>query len=173
MNETNKLRKLRYGAELSLKELSSGCGIALSVLCYLENGERPFRQAHIDRLCAFFDVSSDYLLGKSDSWIGVHFIPSEGEACEYRKIKESELDGLASEGALRTCVRVSATGGMGITDGGSVVPGMPLHVVREAEMGSLPYDKASALRDEIESEVRSMGERELEKTLRFIREYIK
>lgn len=62
----NRLKQLRLQANISLRELQKYTGITNSVLSYLESGKRPFRQAHIDALSSFFNITSDFLLGRSD-----------------------------------------------------------------------------------------------------------
>ena len=72
----NRLKQLRLQADISLRELQKYTGITNSVLSYLENGKRPFRQAHIYALSSFFNVTSDFLLGRSD--IGYKVFPEIG-----------------------------------------------------------------------------------------------
>ena len=163
MNEINNLRKLRYEAELSLKELSGDTGISLTVLSYLESGKRSFRQEHIDQLCSFFGVSSDYLLGRSDKGIGVYFVDLERNDAEYRMVSEGELEILKEGHKLTTSVRVATSG----DETGQEF------VYRSASAECVAEDKLSRLREELMNEVNTMNEKELEKTIRFIKDYIK
>lgn len=62
----NRLKQLRLGAKLTIRELSDKTGFSIAVLSRLENGVRPFTQQHLEILSQFFDCSFDYILGKSD-----------------------------------------------------------------------------------------------------------
>lgn len=62
----NNLKKLRDERNLSIRELGELTKISYSTISYMENGIRPFTQANLEILCSFFDVSADYLLGKTD-----------------------------------------------------------------------------------------------------------
>lgn len=73
----NRLRELRQGANLTLRELSEYTGVAHTGLHNLEMEQRPFRERHIARLTAFLDVTSDYLLGYSEEGLGVYFNSAE------------------------------------------------------------------------------------------------
>lgn len=62
----NNLRKLRNELGYTTRDLQDATGIAYSNISLLEAEKRPFREAHIKALTAFFNVTTDYLLGKSD-----------------------------------------------------------------------------------------------------------
>ena len=69
----NRIKALRDEANLSLRELGKLTGITHSTVSWLETEKQPLRQHHIERLCAFFNCTTDFLLGKSDTGIGVFF----------------------------------------------------------------------------------------------------
>lgn len=73
----NRLKELRSELKIALRELEKYTGISFSVIAYLENEQRPFRQAHIESLTNFFGVTSDFLLGRSD--IGYQIKTEYGE----------------------------------------------------------------------------------------------
>lgn len=62
----NRLNQLRKELKLTQRQLEEYVDMPHSILSDLENGKRPFRQVHIEKLTNFFRVTSDYLLGKSD-----------------------------------------------------------------------------------------------------------
>ena len=93
----NRLKKLRTEAGISLRELQKYTGITNSVLSVLESGKRPFRQTHIDALSSFFNVTSDFLLGRSDS--GYVVFPEYGN--DELLLTESEY------AKLSPCINVS------------------------------------------------------------------
>lgn len=58
------LRRLRWERGLSVREVAAACGIPRVVLNRYELGEKKlFRPAHIWRLCRFYGVSADKILG--------------------------------------------------------------------------------------------------------------
>lgn len=63
-----KLKDLRKEKELTLKQVSMGLSIPLQTYAAYEHGTREPSIAMIVAICKFFDVTSDYLLGLSDSY---------------------------------------------------------------------------------------------------------
>lgn len=59
----NRLKELRTNANLTQEELCKNTKIRRSALSDIENGKQPFREIHIRKLCAFFGVTPNYLLG--------------------------------------------------------------------------------------------------------------
>lgn len=64
MNE--KLKDLRMQRGLTLKEVSKALNLTLSAYSNYEQGIREPSIEIIKRICKFYDVTSDYLLGISD-----------------------------------------------------------------------------------------------------------
>lgn len=62
----NNLKLLRVEKHLNMRELADKVGICYTTISSLENEKRPFNLDHLTRLSQFFDVSFDYILGKSD-----------------------------------------------------------------------------------------------------------
>ena len=62
-----RLKSLRTERNVSQKALAQICGIGDRSIKYYEAGERVPDARVIVKLCEYFDVSSDYLLGRSDS----------------------------------------------------------------------------------------------------------
>ena len=63
----NNLKILRIKRGLTTGQLSAYTSIDRTTLSRLENEVRPFTQDHIKILSKFFNVSTDYLLGLSDT----------------------------------------------------------------------------------------------------------
>jgi len=63
----NNLKLLRTEKKLTMRELAEKVGICYTTISSLENGKRPFNLDHLQRLSSFFNVSYDYILGKSDN----------------------------------------------------------------------------------------------------------
>ena len=64
MNE--KLRQLRIEKGLTLKEVSAELGISLMAYAHYEHGDREPSIETLKKLCLFYSVSADYLIGISD-----------------------------------------------------------------------------------------------------------
>ncbi len=68
MDWYEKLKELRKYKGLTLKEVASGLSIPLQTYANYEHGTREPSIAMIYSICKFFDISSDYLIGLSDSY---------------------------------------------------------------------------------------------------------
>ncbi len=66
---SNRLRELRNEKRLTLRELGELTKISYSTISSMENDIRPFTQNNLEILSNFFNVSTDYLLGKTDDRI--------------------------------------------------------------------------------------------------------
>lgn len=62
----NRLRNLRKALNLSQEELGMKFNLAKSTISQYELGKRTPDSAMLERLADFFDVTVDYLLGRSD-----------------------------------------------------------------------------------------------------------
>lgn len=62
----NRLRELRLEKRLTLRELSEILNISYSNIAMIERGERNFTSDTLLMFASFFNVSTDYLLGKTD-----------------------------------------------------------------------------------------------------------
>lgn len=61
-----RIKELRREFHLTQKQLSSILHISQSVICDYENGNVSPTADVIIKMCDFFDVSADYLLGRTD-----------------------------------------------------------------------------------------------------------
>ena len=64
----DRIRQLRTEKGLSQKEVSISIGLTKNALGNYEAGIREPSVDVIIRLCDYFDVSADYLLGRTDSY---------------------------------------------------------------------------------------------------------
>ena len=62
-----RLDELKASRKLLQKQVAEGSGIPLRTYRRYENGEREPSASTIISLADFFDVSTDYLLGRSDN----------------------------------------------------------------------------------------------------------
>ena len=66
MTVIERILQLKEERSLTKKEVETGAGLANSSLSQWEKGKGKPSLENIIKLCRFFDVSSDYLLGLSD-----------------------------------------------------------------------------------------------------------
>lgn len=62
----DRIKKLREAWGISQIELADRIGINNSVLSRIESGKRPVEDTEINAFADFFEVSGDYILGRSD-----------------------------------------------------------------------------------------------------------
>lgn len=63
----DRIRHLREAKNLSQLELANRIGINNSVLSRIESGRRPMADSEINSFADFFDVSGNYILGRTNS----------------------------------------------------------------------------------------------------------
>lgn len=61
-----RLRELRTDKQMSMKQLAVAIGTTDAAISNWENGINEPKISYVIRLCQFFDVSADYLLGIED-----------------------------------------------------------------------------------------------------------
>lgn len=61
-----RLRELRTDKQMSMKQLAVAIGTTDAAISNWENGINEPKISYVIRLCKFFDVSADYLLGIED-----------------------------------------------------------------------------------------------------------
>lgn len=66
MNLNERLRQLRAESGYTLKIVAEGIGIPLSTYSNYEQGIREPSVEIIKRICNFYDVSADYLIGRDE-----------------------------------------------------------------------------------------------------------
>ena len=63
-----RLKELRKEKSLTLKEVSTLLGMPLMTYANYEHGDREPSLATLNLLCDFYDVSADYLIGRTDNY---------------------------------------------------------------------------------------------------------
>ena len=63
-----KLRQLRQERGLTLKNVATALNINLMTYAHYEHGDREPSISMLKSLCDFYDVSADYLIGRTDSY---------------------------------------------------------------------------------------------------------
>ena len=69
------LRDLRKEKKLTQKELATYLGLTSNSICEWENQRSEPSMASILKMCALFDVSTDYLLGRTDEFGAIASAP--------------------------------------------------------------------------------------------------
>jgi len=166
----NRLKKLRTEADISLRELQKYTGITNSVISVLESGKRPFRQTHIDTLSSFFNVTSDFLLGRSD--VGYIVYPEYGDEeiilsnSEYMRLASHIEVSVINKGSVSTTITINTPlqeQSVAITS----------YVVYRELKGTVDdYDLQETLFQKYLELGKHMTTDELKKTIKFINDYI-
>lgn len=167
----NRLKSLRKEVGLSLRSVEEKTGISNPVLSCLENGKRPFRQEHIVILTSFFNVTSDYLLGRTD--FGLIVVPEFGAEeltlteGEYKRLHEHiSVTVIPNVGASALTLRID-------TPLESQDIFVPTSVVYREIKGSISdYDLQETLGNKLAELAKRMTSEELDRAIRFIEEYI-
>ncbi|MCI9263395.1 MAG: helix-turn-helix transcriptional regulator [Oscillospiraceae bacterium] len=64
---STRLRKLRKDANISQKILADTIGVCTNQISQMEKGAKTTSLAKLCLLCDYFNVSADYLLGRTDT----------------------------------------------------------------------------------------------------------
>ena len=147
----NNLKYLRSRLDIPLRKLGEYTHIAYTTLGRLEKGDRDFRLEHINALCDFFKVSSDFLLGKSD--YGIFIEIKSG----FVTINKKDYEDYLIDNLLKEYVQYGS------------VWRIPDDKLEEQLDPTINQD----IREEINDEMKTMSRKELEKVLKFIKEFVK
>lgn len=150
-NEMNNLKYLREKTHLSLRQLSKECGLSDSLLSLLESEKRMWRLSHIETLTNFFKVSSDFILGKSNYGILVEIKSG------FTAIDKEQYEEYLSNNLIKEYVQYGS------------VWRIPDDKLEEQLDPTINQD----IREEITNEMKTMSRKELEKVLKFIKEFVK
>lgn len=78
----SRIRKLRRERELSQEQLAEKIGVTKQAISMAERGTRNLSTYNLNLLAAFFDVSVDYLLGRTPEFSvldqGISFLQEQG-----------------------------------------------------------------------------------------------
>ena len=170
----NRLKKLRVSAGLPLRVLEKYLNIPNDTLSLIENGKQPMREIHLQKITNFFDVTSDYLLGYSNTGIGIYFASSEDDndheyisASELEKLKESyevREDLLHRPNTEPWVIRTSVYEEKLYTN--------EYILFRSVNISKEKASISTSLREQIVNKLNSYDTRQLEKLLMFMKEYI-
>ena len=68
MTFPERLKQLRISNDLTLKDVASKIDMSLMAYAHYEHGDREPSLETLKKLCDLFDVSADYLIGRSDCY---------------------------------------------------------------------------------------------------------
>lgn len=68
MKFKDRLKELRYENSLTQKDIADGCKLSTQCISQLELGTRNPTGSTLEALADFFEVSTDYLLGREDDF---------------------------------------------------------------------------------------------------------
>ena len=170
----NRLKTLRSRSGITLRDLAKYVDIPSATISLIENGKQPLREIHVQKLTSFFDVTSDYLLGFSNTGIGIYFdgsnddedhvmiSASEIERIQERyEIKETLMHRTPSDWTIRTQAyetRIVRT---------------EHYLFRSVNVPKELAHLSESIRDQLNSELDRLDGKDLEKVLKFVRDYIK
>ena len=171
----NRLKQLRTKAKLTLRDVEKCVNIRNATLSAIENGKQPFREIHVQKLTSFFDVSSDYLLGYSKIGIGIYFNGTADDD-DHAYISESEYEQISERYEIRELLIEHANSLQWVIK----TPVEETRFIRNKKSifreVDIPKEKAniqSSVRNAIINEINRLDTQELNKVLKFIKEYIK
>lgn len=88
----NRLKLLREEKELLQSDIGKILGVTSNAIGYYENGKRDIPTEYVIKLAEYFNVSTDYLLGKSDIRN-----PEEQIKNDFEFAYHKEIEGLTEE----------------------------------------------------------------------------
>lgn len=170
----NRLKKLRVSAGLPLRVLEKYLGIPNATLSLIENGKQPMREIHVQKITTFFDVTSDYLLGYSNTGIGIYFASSEDDN-DHAYISGSELEKLKESYEVKEELlhRPNTEPWVIKTSVYETTVYTSEYVLfRSVNISKENASISDSLREQIISKLNTFDTRQLEKLLMFMKEYI-
>ena len=88
---SNRIRELRKNKSLSQEQLADKLGVTKQAVSQMERGARKPSVTMLETLCDFFNVSTDYLLGKEDVTIRI----VDGDGIRKLDSVNSEIERIA------------------------------------------------------------------------------
>ena len=161
-------------SNIDFKKLGDYVKIRRSALSDIENGKQPMREVHLRKLTAFFDVTSDYLLGYSSTGIGIYFDGSEDDN-DHAYISGSELEMLKERYEVKEQLlnKPNAETWVIRTSVYENTIYNSTHILfRSVNISKEKAEISTSLREQVISKINSYDVRKLEKLLKFMKEYI-
>lgn len=159
---SNRLRDLRTQVHLTVRELDHYTGICSSTITLLENGKKYFRENHINILTMFFNVTSDYLLGKNDTGIGI--INNTGETIY---VSDAYYNDLIKNNAIEISVFNDGLN-LEVTSRNGVKIEYPKYFVSRMLKDGHMLSEREKLENQVISMIKKLKKDDIEKVIQFI-----
>lgn len=174
----NKLKRLRTISNLTIRDLQKYTKIRNATISNIENGKQPFREIHLIKLCDFFDVKTDYMLGFTNMGIGIYMRDKENN---YIHVYISESEKLEIEENHQIIEEIVDTmipdNNLIISYGNSRKNNYSGRYKIYRSCNAAPSDiekfESIDIKKQIDAELLSLDTNQLNKALNFIKEYIK
>ena len=92
-NAGARIRQLREEKDWSQLELAKTAAISNSVLSRIEAGKRPIEDSLLIKFAEIFNVSTDYILGRTDNRMHSAVSPTDAELAEYLRSGRIQFNG--------------------------------------------------------------------------------
>lgn len=162
----NNLCLLRKEKRLSTRDMQQYTGISYTTINYLEKEDRPFREKHINILTSFFNVTTDYLLGKSDKGYIVHTEYGSKDLVlsysEYQNLKPN---------ITTTIIDRKISLALPLND--ETITSNRYTIYRELKGSIEDYETTEMLTKKVNDLLETMNNDQIKKTITFIETYIK
>ena len=170
----NRLKTLRSRSNITLRDLARYVDIPSATISLIENGKQPLREIHVQKFTSFFDVTSDYLLGFSNTGIGLFFDSSEDDN-DHVIISASELERIQERYEIKeTLIHRTPSDWIIKTQAYETrILRTEYLLYRSVDMPKELAHLSISVREELNSELDRLDTKDLEKVLKFIKEYIK
>ena len=170
----NRLKTLRSRSNITLRDLARYVDIPSATISLIENGKQPLREIHVQKFTSFFDVTSDYLLGFSNTGIGLYFESSKDDN-DHVIISASELERIQERYEIKETLIHRTPSDWTIKTNAYETRILRTEYVLYRSV-DVPKELAClsiSVREELNSELDKLNTKNLEKVLKFIRDYIK
>ena len=170
----NRLKTLRSRSGITLRDLARYVDIPSATISLIENGKQPLREIHVQKLTSFFDVTSDYLLGFSNTGIGIYFESSKDDN-DHVMISASELERIQERYEIKETLihRTPSDWTIKTQTYETRIIRTEYLLFRSVDVPKELAHLSESVRDNINSELDKLDGKDLEKVLKFIRDYIK
>jgi transcriptional regulator with XRE-family HTH domain len=155
----NQLKWIREKSGLTLRELAKYTSIRYPALSKMENELQPFKGKHIDSLTSFFGITSDFLMGKSES--GIRMFTDDGDIVEFTRDQMVNAMGHFITSIQKSLVAININGEPTVC---------PYYVARTLEPGY--FDARDIKTKRLYSDIEKMDEEQLDKTIMLVEEVI-
>lgn len=172
----NTLRLLRNRANLTIRDLARLTGLSAGTIHLIETKKRKYNEFHLVILSSFFDVTTEFLLGLSDSGIGVYFQSSDNEEDDHEFISFEELTHIEMKHKVSEAVIASKSEEKSSSidsENDEAVSNKKTFVFRYVEAHKEDTNISKSVTNKLVKEICKLSVGQQEKVYKFIIEYLK